>query len=183
MKISILSGKGGVGKTTIASSLVELDNGITLGTEIGVVKDLPGKLINHLRENGREFNSDEQLIISDESTGSESAIISSIIGSDVVLVVAEPTKSGFEHLMRVVALCEQFGVFTMVCINKFDINEEMSNKIEEFVKNEGLVLVGKIQHNDVIEAIDDLKPIKDYENSKAFSSIKDMWQNIRNYIC
>lgn len=85
--------------------------------------------------------------------------------------------------MRVVALCEHFGVFTMVCINKFDINEDMSIKIEEFIKEKELVLVGKIPYDDtVMKSINELKPIIYYEDSKACGSIKSMWENIKKYI-
>ena len=182
MNIAVLSSKGSIGKTIIASFLSELDKSMISGTEFNIEKDSSEKLISYLRENGRKFSSHEQLTVSDGLTESKSSIISSIIGCDVVLVVAEPTKSGFEDLMRVVSLCEHFGVFTMVCINKFDINEDMSNKMEKFVKSESLVLVGKIPYDDVTESINDLKSVIYHENSKTFSAIKEMWKNIKNCI-
>ena len=80
------------------------------------------------------FNEDEKLIIIDGSPGIGCSVISSITGSDAVLVVTEPTKSGLEDLMRVIALCEHFGVFTMVCINKYDINEDMSKENRRFYR-------------------------------------------------
>lgn len=161
----------------------QLDKGIISRAEMEIGSDGSGKLISYLRKNGRQFNTDEKLIISDGSPGIGCSVISSITGSDAVLVVTEPTKSGLEDLMRVVALCEHFGVFTMVCINKFDINEDMSTKIEEFIKKEGLVLAGKIPYDDtVMKSINELKPIIDYEGSKAASAIKEMWQNIKKYI-
>lgn len=163
--------------------ITRLNKGVISRAEMEIGSDGSGKLISYLRKNGKKFNNDEKLIISDGSPGIGCSVISSITGSDVVLVVTEPTKSGLEDLMRVVALCEHFGVFTMVCINKFDINEEMSNKIEEFIKRESLMLAGKIPYDDtVMKSINELKPIIDYEDSKAASAIKEMWQNMKNYI-
>lgn len=163
--------------------ITNLDKGIISRAEMEIGSDGSGKLISYLRKNGRKFSAGEKLIISDGSPGIGCSVISSITGSDAVLVVTEPTKSGLEDLMRVVALCEHFGVFTMVCINKFDINEEMSNKIEEFIKKEDLVLAGKIPYDDIVmKSINELKPIIDYEDSKAASAIKEIWQNIKNYI-
>lgn len=163
--------------------ITNLDNGIISRAEMEIGSDGSGKLISYLRKNGRQFSAGEKLIISDGSPGIGCSVISSITGSDTILVVTEPTKSGLEDLMRVVALCEHFGVFTMICINKFDINEEMSDKIEEFIKKEGLALVGKIPYDDtVMKSINELKPIIYYEDSKASSAIKEMWQNIKNYI-
>jgi MinD superfamily P-loop ATPase len=169
---------------TIADTFItELDKGVISRAEMEIGSDGSGKLISYLRKNGKQFSADEKLIISDGSPGIGCSVISSITGSDAVLVVTEPTKSGLEDLMRVVALCEHFGVFTMVCINKFDINEDMSNKIEEFIKKEGLVLAGKIPYDDaVMKSINELKPIIYYEDSKAAIAIKEMWRNVKNYI-
>lgn len=163
--------------------ITELDKGIISRAEMEIGSDGSGKLISYLRKNGRKFSNNEKLIICDGSPGIGCSVISSITASDAVLIVTEPTKSGLEDLMRVVALCEHFGIFTMVCINKFDINEDMTNKIEEFIKEEKLVLVGRIPYDDaVMQSINDLKPIIDYEDSKAASAIKEMWENIRNRI-
>ena len=168
---------------TADTFITELDKGIISRAEMEIGSDGSGKLISYLRKNGRKFNTEEKLIISDGSPGIGCAVIASITGSDAVLVVTEPTKSGLEDLMRVVALCEHFGVFTMVCINKFDINEEMSIKIEEFIKEKELVLVGKIPYDDtVMKSINELKPIIYYEDSKACNSIKSMWENIKKHI-
>ena len=168
---------------TADTFITQLDKGIISRAEMEIGSDGSGKLISYLRKNGRKFNPEEKLIISDGSPGIGCSVIASITGSDAVLVVTEPTKSGLEDLMRVVALCEHFGVFTMVCINKFDINEDMSIKIEEFIKEKELVLVGKIPYDDtVMKSINELKPIIYYEDSKACTSIKSMWENIKNHI-
>jgi MinD superfamily P-loop ATPase len=71
----------------------------------------------------------------------------------------------------------------MVCINKYDINEEMSKKIEKFVEEKELVLVGKISYDDVVmESINELKPIIYYPDCKAIIDIKSMWKNIEMII-
>ncbi|GEQ20611.1 ATP-binding protein [Clostridium butyricum] len=163
--------------------ITQLDKGVISRAEMEIGSDGSGKLISYLRKNGKKFSADEKLIISDGSPGIGCSVISSITGSDAVLVVTEPTKSGFEDFMRVVALCEHFGLFTMVCINKFDINENISNKIEEFIKGKELVLVGKIPYDDIVmKSINELKPVIYYEDSKACNSIKSMWENIKQHI-
>ena len=83
--------------------------------------------------------------------------------------------------MRVVELCEHFGVITMVCINKYDINEEVAKEIEEFINGKGLKLVGKIPYDDtVMKSINELKPITCYKESIAEKAIEDMWSNIKD---
>ncbi|AOR24156.1 ATP-binding protein [Clostridium taeniosporum] len=165
---------------TADTFITELDNGILSRAEMEIGSDGSGKLISYLRKNGKKFNKDEKLTIVDGSPGIGCSVISSVTGSDAALIVTEPTKSGLEDLMRVVELCEHFGVFTMVCINKFDINEDMSKKIEDFIREKKLSLVGKIPYDDVVmKSINELKPIINYPDSIACKAIKEMWSNIK----
>lgn len=161
----------------------ELDKGIISRAEMEIGSDGSGKLITNLRKNGKEFNKDEKLTIIDGSPGIGCPVISSITGSNAVLIVTEPTKSGLEDLMRVVSLCKYFKIFTMVCINKYDINEEMSLKIQDFVKDQGLKFVGKIPYDDIVrKSINELKPITYYKESLANKAIEDIWSNVKSNV-
>ncbi len=168
---------------TANTVISKLDEGIISRAEMEIGSDGSGKLIMYLRKNGRRFKDNEELTIIDGSPGIGCSVISSITGSDAVLVVTEPTKSGLDDLMRVVALCEHFGIFTMVCINKYDINEDMSKEIEKFINKKKLILVGKIPYDDmVMKSINQLKPITYYKNSIAKKSIEKMWEDIKRNI-
>jgi len=168
---------------TADTFITELDKGIISRAEMGIGSDGSGKLITELRKNGKRFNKDEKLTIIDGSPGIGCAVIASITGSNAVLVVTEPTKSGLEDLKRVVELCKHFGVFTMVCVNKFDINEEVTKEIENFIYENQIVLVGKIPYDDmVMKSINELKPITFYKDSIAEKSIEAMWSNMTEYI-
>ncbi|NFO11163.1 UNVERIFIED_ORG: (4Fe-4S)-binding protein [Clostridium botulinum] len=165
---------------TADTFISELDHGIISRAEMEIGSDGSGKLISYLRKNGKKFNKDEKLIVVDGSPGIGCSVISSITGSDAALIVTEPTKSGLEDLMRVVVLCEHFGIFTMVCINKFDINEDMSKNIENFIIEKNISLVGKVPYDDVVmKSINELKPIINYPDSIAGKAIKEMWTNIK----
>jgi len=168
---------------TADTFITELDKGIISRAEMGIGSDGSGKLITELRKNGKRFNKDEKLTIIDGSPGIGCAVIASITGSNAVLVVTEPTKSGLEDLKRVVELCKHFGVFTMVCVNKFDINEEVTKEIENFIYENKIVLVGKIPYDDmVMKSINELKPITFYKDSIAEKAIEAMWSNMTKYI-
>ena len=71
----------------------------------------------------------------------------------------------------------------MICINKYDINENMSEEIENFAEKENLKIVGKIPYDYmVMESIHELKPIIYYDNSIAAEAIRDMWTNMKNLV-
>lgn len=168
---------------TADTFITELDKGIISRAEMEIGSDGSGKLITYLRKNGSKFNKGDKLTIVDGSPGIGCAVISSITGTDAVLVVTEPTKSGLEDLIRVTALCEYFKVFTMVCINKYDMNEDMSKEIEKFIEKKELILVGKIPYDDtVMKSINELKPITSYKDSMAEKAIEDMWNNMQMYL-
>ncbi|MBU3227323.1 ATP-binding protein [Clostridium algidicarnis] len=168
---------------TADTFITKLDKGIISRAEMGIGSDGSGKLITYLRKNGKRFKKNEKLTIIDGSPGIGCAVIASITGSDAILVVTEPTKSGLEDLMRVTKLCEHFGVFTMVCINKYDINEDMSKEIETFIEEKKLALVGKIPYDDmVMKSINELKPITFYKDSIAEKAIENMWDNMKGYL-
>ena len=163
--------------------ITQTDKGIIARAEMGIGSDASGLLISFLRRNAKRFSEDKKLTIIDGSPGIGCPVIASVTGSDMVLVVTEPTKSGLEDLKRVVTLCEHFGVSTMVCINKYDINEEMSEEIEGFINDKGLKLVGKIPYDDmVMKSINELKPITFYNESIAKKAIEDMWLKIKENI-
>lgn len=163
--------------------ITELDKGVISRAEMNIGSDGSGKLIAFLRRNAERYSEDQKLTIIDGSPGIGCAVISSITGSDAALVVTEPTKSGLEDLKRVTALSEHFGVFTMICINKYDINEDMTKKIEDFIDEKRLALVGKIPYDDtVMKAINELRPITFYKDSIAEKAIENMWHKIKNTI-
>ncbi|MCT4508719.1 MAG: ATP-binding protein [Tepidibacter sp.] len=165
---------------TAQTFITKLDNGIISRAEMEIGSDGSGLLISDIRKNAKKFNVNNDLVIIDASPGIGCPVISSITGANMALIVTEPTKSGLEDLTRVVSLCSHFGIFTMVCINKCDINEEMSLKIKEFIKNENLKLVGEIPYDEtVVKSINELKPITLYKDSIANKCIQNMWLNIK----
>lgn len=166
---------------TAETFITKLDKGIISRAEMDIGSDGSGLLVTLLRKNGKKFNNNEKLTILDGSPGIGCPVIASITGSDAVLAVTEPTKSGLGDLKRVVELCEHFGVNTMVCINKYDINEEVAKEIEDFAHDKGLKVVGKIPYDDIVmKSINELKPITCYKESIAEKAIEDMWSIIKD---
>lgn len=157
--------------------------GIISRAEMDIGSEGSGKLITILRRNGRKFAEKDSLVIIDGPPGIGCPVISSITGSDAVLIVTEPTQSGMEDFMRVAALCEHFKILTMVCINKYDLNKKIADEIEKLSNEQGYKIVGKIPYDDIVmNSINEMKPIIYYERSTANKAIRQMWDTILNYI-
>ncbi len=157
----------------------EIPNGNIFRAEMGIGADGSGLLVSRLRKKAEKYG-ENTLIILDGSPGIGCPVIASITGNHWVLIVTEPTKSGFDDFLRVCQLIEHFHIPAMVCINKYDINKEVTLKIEDYCKKNNIPLVGKIPFDEaIVQSINELKPIIYYENSKANQAIRDMWKKMK----
>ncbi len=89
----------------------------------------------------------------DGSPGIGCPVISSITGVDLVLVVAEPSVSGFEDMKRVIETAKRMNVKSVVCVNKFNINLEKTNEIEYYCTSNKIPFLGRIPFDDELKKI------------------------------
>ncbi|SEW44726.1 ATP-binding protein [[Clostridium] fimetarium] len=165
-----------VEEKTADTFLTKTDKGIISRAMMGVGSDGSGKLVTYLRKNVKHFEEDNGITIIDGSPGIGCSVIASITETDVVLIVTEPTKSGLDDLKRILVLAERFETQVMICINKYDINLEMASQIEAYAKEKNLFVVGKIPFDKkVMESVNTLRPITEFENSSARKAIEAMW--------
>jgi len=146
-------------------------------------EEASGKLVTVVRENAKKIAEDKEkdLIIIDGPPGIGCPVISAITGVDMVLIVTEPTLSGISDLERIIGVAEHFKIPAAVCINKYDINENNTEKIAEYCKNKNVEVVGKIPYDTIItKALIEEKNIIEFaEESKISQNVKKMWDKIK----
>lgn len=105
-----------------------------------------GRLVALLRQHARELSQTEGrgLILCDGPPGIGCPVISSLSGTDLAVLVTEPTPSGLHDLMRVAELCGHFKVPTAVVINKCDLSDTGARALEEQCAREGLIVVAHL---------------------------------------
>ena len=163
--------------------ITQTNKGIISRSKMEIGSEGSGKLITLLRSNARKFAHSNTIIIIDGSPGIGCPVISSVTGSHAVLIVTEPTQSGLEDFKRAIELSRHFGVLIFACINKYDINEKVTEEIENYCKDNDIYLVGKIPYDDmVLKSINQLIPIIYYEDSQASKAIRQMWDNICQHL-
>ena len=108
-----------------------------------------GKLVSTVRTEARRLaeEGNRSLIIVDGPPGIGCPVIASVTGASFVVVVTEPTVAGEHDLKRVLALARHFGIPAHVCINKWDLNPEAADRIEEGVRKEGAFMAGRIRYD------------------------------------
>lgn len=153
--------------------------GLFSTAELQIGSGASGRLVSEVRANLYGAVKEETFAILDGSPGIGCPVAASITGTDLVLVVAEPTRSGIHDMKRILETARRFGAKAAVCVNKFDICTENALEIEAFCKRESVPLVGKIPFDSaVIEAVNSGKTIVDFPNSKAGEAIRQIWDRI-----
>lgn len=160
--------------------LTKTDKSIIARAEMGIGSDGSGKLVTALRKNAKRFADKDSIQILDGSPGIGCSVIASITDTDIALIVTEPTRSGLDDLKRILELSEHFETQVMICVNKYDVNLDMTAKIEEFAKEKNLPIIGKIPFDSlVMEAVNTLRPITEFSDSSARKAIEEMWSCIK----
>jgi len=89
--------------------------------------------------------------IVDGSPGIGCPVIATLSGADVTLIVAEPSLSGMSDLVRIVKTARGFGTRIAVCVNKADINPEITLEIQVYCEQEGLLFAGLIPYDSLAQ--------------------------------
>jgi MinD superfamily P-loop ATPase len=148
---------------------------------LGIAQENSGKLVAMVRQQAKQIAEEQSLeyIISDGPPGIGCPVISSLSGASVALLVTEPTLSGIHDLERVLGVCRHFGVPALVCINKHDINQNNTHRIEGYCSNRGVEVAAKIPFDNAFtEAVVRRLPVVEYSRGEVTHRIESLWQRI-----
>jgi MinD superfamily P-loop ATPase len=148
---------------------------------LGIAQEHSGKLVAKVRKRAREIAELEarDLILIDGPPGIGCPVISSVSGVSLALIVAEPTLSGIHDMERALGVLEHFGVRGVACVNKCDINEENTSRIEKFCVERGVSVLGRIPYDDAFtEAMVRGKPLVEHSRGKAARAVEDLWNRV-----
>lgn len=159
----------------------ETKYGPMVHARLNIAEEASGKLVVLVRNNARKIAEEQgrELILIDGPPGIGCPVIASLTGVDMALIITEPTMSGLHDLERILGLAHHFGTASLVCINKYDINEENTNRIVEFCRKNGVNVIGKIPYDPIVtEAMVAGKPVVEFSDGKVSREIREMWDNI-----
>lgn len=142
-----------------------------------------GKLVTEVRKNIYNYKKDEEWVLIDGSPGIGCVVIASITGTDAVVAVTEPTKSGKSDLERVLGVANYFGIPAFVCINKYDLNSEITSEIEDFCESNGYPIIGKIPFDpSIVKALREFKTPIEAGNHAITNEITSIWMRLTDGI-
>jgi MinD superfamily P-loop ATPase len=148
---------------------------------LGIAEENSGKLVSLIRKEAKRIAEQQKkdLIIVDGSPGIGCPVIASITGADLVLIITEPTLSGKHDLDRIADLAAGFGIPTLVAINKFDLNADITGQIEGDVRRRNIKAIGKIRYDNVFTKAQIMKcSVVEYTGGAVTEDIKALWRNV-----
>ena len=123
-----------------------------------------GKVVSRVKELALEVSENVDVMLVDAAAGIGCPVIASVAGSDYVIGVCEPTPSGFSDLKRALSVVNHFNIPYGIVINKFDLNPEYTQKIEEFAKKKGIRILSKLGYDKCfMDALVNLVPVIEFK--------------------
>ena len=155
--------------------------GSLVHARLGIAQENSGKLVALVRQQAKKIAEKQEFdyIISDGPPGIGCPVISSLSGANLALLVTEPTLSGIHDLERVLDVCHHFGIPALVCINKYDLNEDNTRQIEDYCLSQRVEVAGKVPFDNIVtEALVQRLPVVEYSQDKVAQEIERLWQTI-----
>lgn len=133
-----------------------------------------GKMVNLLREKAKKYVEDYSYdtVILDGPPGIGCPVISTITGVDKVVVVTEPTISGFLDMKRVIEVVCRFSVQMSVIVNKYDLNPGICEQIDKWCEEMEIPVVAHLPFDaQIVEAMIAGKTIIEYNKDCEVSRL------------
>jgi len=121
-----------------------------------------GEIVASVREKSDEISDEfkSEIMIIDSAAGIGCPVIASLVGTDYIVAVTEPTPSALHDLKRVLYLANHFKIKHGIVINKFDLEKSFCLKIEKFAKKNEIPIIGKIPYKrDFVDSTIKMKPV------------------------
>jgi MinD superfamily P-loop ATPase len=169
-----LSGEWYISKSRFGSTLIF--------AKLGIAEENSGKLVSKIKEVAHNLanENNKDLLISDGAPGIGCPVIASLSNANYVLIVTEPSLSGFHDLKRILELVKHFGYSAGYIINKFDINEKITKEIEIFSRNNDLEIIGKIPYSDSFPKSLVLKQtVVEYDKTDIGKTVERCWLKLQ----
>lgn len=160
-------------------------HGCMVHARLGIAEENSGRLVTQVRQRAAELTRERSHahLLGDGPPGTACPVIASVSGTDLALLVTEPTVSGVHDLDRVLRLLDYFEVPAAVVINKADLNEEQNRRIAELASERGAKIIGRIPFDPAVQvALRNGKTIVEHGKGKAAAAVTEIWKELKDLI-
>ncbi|MGD8322486.1 MAG: hypothetical protein PVJ02_18685, partial [Gemmatimonadota bacterium] len=106
-----------------------------------------GTLVGTVRAQAHRVAAARRLpvVVVDAAAGVGCPVIASLHNADLALVVAEATLSGLHDATRVMRLAIGMGIETALCVNRWDLEPEIADRVEEEARTLGATVAPRVR--------------------------------------
>ncbi len=109
-----------------------------------------GKLVTEAKNTGRSLLGGDGVLVVDAAAGIGCQVISSLAGSHLAVLVAEPTPASLSDLIRIHRLTRHFGIPSVLIVNKYDLDKRLVEEIMDYARRENIELLGMIPYDEAV---------------------------------
>ena len=137
-----------------------------------------GEVVAEVRKHSEKITKKlkSEIILIDSAAGIGCPVIASLVGTDYIVAVTEPTPSALHDLKRVLYLAKHFQIKHGIVINKYDLAEKFCLEIEKFANENNIKIIGRIPYKqDFVDSTIQMKPVVEINPSyqQIFKQIID----------
>lgn len=149
---------------------------------MGAGEENSGKLVTRVRKEAKQIAKqyNNEFILNDGPPGIGCPVIASLSGTHLVLLVIEPSMSGIHDIKRLISLVRDFNIPMKAIINKYDINEQMSEELREYLIQEKIELLAQIKfdENFTKAMVEEQSIIEFAPESETSTRLKQVWKKL-----
>jgi len=113
-----------------------------------------GKLVTEVKNRAKQILGSWGILLIDATAGIGCQVVSSLTGAHTAILGAEPTPASFHDSKRICRPIKHFGIPSIMIIkmiiNKYDINPDYIDILEEYAEKENIDLLGMIPYDENI---------------------------------
>ena len=160
-------------------------NNTMVHAKLGIGAENSGKLVAKVKDEAKAMAEKQQkeFAVIDGSPGVGCPVVSSLSGADFTVIVTEPSVSGFHDLKRVFELVKKFKIKAGCIINKYDINQEITDKIMNFLRDEKIEHIASLPYDENFTRAMTLgKTIVEFDEGELKEKMVNSWTKVKQLV-
>ncbi|MEA2105691.1 MAG: ATP-binding protein [Bacteroidota bacterium] len=165
-------------------STTKVDNTM-VHAKLGIGAENSGKLVAKVKNEAKAIavKQHKEFVVIDGSPGVGCPVVSSLSGADFTIIVTEPSVSGFHDLKRVYELVKKFKINAGCIINKYDINQEITDKIVDFLREEKIEHIASLPYDENFTRAMTLgKTIVEFDEGELKEKMVNSWTKVKQLV-
>ena len=159
--------------------------GPMIHARLRVAAENSGKLVTQLRSTAQQVAREQKrrLILCDGPPGIGCPVIASLTGASLALFVVEPTASGQHDFLRVAQLTNELRVPGVLTVNKADLNEEVTKRLEGQARQQGIAVAARIPYDRAVtQAQIAGSAVVEFSDGPAAQAIRRLWNDTKDLL-